>query len=126
MNRRARRLEKNRFLGMNYSHEFLGEYTYFIIPSEDYDAVPEGTNLKFEGVIEKKPIIKHLRSKKPPRIQGLRYFIQTQLIVNGVDIKYEGPAFLRKGEKVTVWGKKGTNRFDAVKIETEDVIIMIY
>ena len=48
---------------MNYSHEFLGEYEYFIIPSEDYDAVPEGTNLKFEGIIEKKPIIKHLRSK---------------------------------------------------------------
>ena len=110
---------------MDYPYEYLGEYKYHIIDPEEYDAIPEGTNLKFDGIIDGKPVIEHLRSKKPLRPQPLRYFIETHLTVSGIEIKYEGPAFLRKGEKVTIWGKKHRDRFDAVKIETDDIIIQI-
>ena len=110
---------------MDYPYEYLGEYKYSIIDPEEYDAIPEGTNLKFDGTIKGKPVIEHLRSKKPLRPQLLRYFIETRLTVSGIVVKYEGPAFLRKGEKVTLWGKKRRDRFDAVKIETDDVIIQI-
>jgi len=109
----------------NHPYEYLGENKYNIVNPKEYDAVPEGTNLKFDGVIMEKPVIKHLRSKKPLRPQVLRYFIETYLTVSGIEVKYEGPAFLRKGEKVTVWGKKHAKRFDAVRIETDDVIIQI-
>ena len=110
---------------MNYPYEFLGEYKYYVVKPEEYDDIPRGTKIKFDGIIDEKPDIKHLRSKKPLRPQFLRYFIETHLTVSGIEIKYEGPAFLRKGEKVTIWGRKQTPSFDAVKIETEDFIIQI-
>jgi hypothetical protein len=39
---------------------------------------------------------------------------ETNLSVGGIKIKHEGPAFLRTGEKVTIWGKKHWDRFDAL------------
>ena len=112
---------------MNYPYEYLEEYRngFYIIELEDYNSIPNGSDIKFEGVIEEKPIIKHLRSKKSPGVQLVRYFIETNLSVGGIKIKHEGPAFIRKGEKVTIWGKKHRDRFDALKIETDDVIIQI-
>lgn len=110
---------------MDHPYEYLGEHKYYMVKPEDYDGIPEGTNLKFEGVIEEKPVIEHLRSRKPLRPLFLLYFIETRLTVGGIVVKYEGPAFLGKGEKVTLWGKKHRDRFDAVKIETDDVIVQI-
>jgi len=110
---------------LNNPSEFLGEHKYYVVKPEEYDEIPGGTRIKFDGVIDEKPVIKHLRSKKPFRPQLLSFFIETHLTVSGIEVKYEGPAFLRRGEKVTIWGKKQTPRFDAVKIETEDLIIQI-
>jgi hypothetical protein len=110
---------------LDHPYEFLGEHRYYAVKPEEYGEIPGGTRLKLDGVIDEKPVIKHLRSRKPLRPQLLRYYIETHLTVSGIEVKYEGPAFLRKGEKVTVWGRKQAPCFDAVKIETEDVIIQI-
>jgi len=85
-----------------------------------------GTRIKFEGVVADKPVIKHLRSKKPLRIQVSRYFVNTHLDVSGVKVFYEGPAFLSKGERVTVWGTKKHDNLDAVKVETDNIVIQMY
>ena len=105
---------------MNFPHEYLGERKYYAVKPGDYDAMPGGSYLKFEGTIEDRPVIRHLKSNIL-----LRYHIETNLTVSGIEIKYEGPAFLRKGEKVTVWGRKHAKKFYAVRIEADDVVIQI-
>ena len=105
---------------LKYPYEYLNKHKYYIVKPEEYEAIPEGINLKVEGIIEEKPVIKHIKSSI-----FLRYLIETYLTVSGIKIKHKGPVFIRKGEKVTIWGRKHTPRFDANRIETDDVIIQV-
>jgi hypothetical protein len=106
---------------LEYPYEYLNAYKYYIVKPEEYEAIPEGINLKVEGIIEEKPVIKHTKTN----VLLFRYFVETYLTVSGIKIKHKGPAFIRKGEKVTIWGRKQTPRFDANRIETDDVIIQV-
>ncbi|TFH13431.1 hypothetical protein E4H04_11970 [Candidatus Bathyarchaeota archaeon] len=110
---------------MNSSSEILGEINYKIIDAETYEEIPVGTFIKFDGIIDEKPILKNSPSKKPFRVQLARFYIETHFSVNGIKMKYEGPAFLRKGENITIWGKKQISYFDARQIETESFIITL-
>ena len=111
---------------MNNQYEILGEEKYYVVSPEEYNDVPEGTRLKIHGVVDEKPVVSHARSKRPPALLILRYFIETRLSVGGVETRYDGPAFIRKGEEVTVWGRKSGTRFEAVKIEGEGFTVKIY
>lgn len=106
---------------LKYPYEYLNSHKYYIVKPEEYEAVPEGINLKVEGIIEEKPVIKHTET----HLLFLRYFVETYLTVSGIKIKHKGPVFIRKGEKVTIWGRKQTPRFDAKRIETDDIIVQV-
>ena len=105
------------------SKDCLGEIEYLIV--SDYNEAPNGSRIRFEGVIDSKPVITHTPSIKPFNIQVVRYYVNTRFSVDGVKVFYEGPAFLKKDQKITLWGKKKYDHFLAVKIECDDFIIQL-
>ena len=105
--------------------KILSERKYEVIQPEEYQKTPVGSYIILDGVIDEKPVLINSPSKKPLKIQVVRYYINTTFSIDDVKIKYEGPVFLRKGEKVTVWGKKEHDYLDAKQIETGSFIIKI-
>jgi hypothetical protein len=103
--------------------EYIGQLDYLVVSG--YDKAPVESRIRFEGVIDSKPVISHSPSRKPLRIMIVRYYVNTRFTVDGVKVHYEGPAFLKKGQEITLWGKKKHDHFEAVKIECEDYIIQI-
>ena len=88
--------------------------------------VPVGSYVKLEGVVEGKPEIVNTPSQKPFRFQFVRFYVNTWFNLGDVNVRYEGAAFVRKGNKVIIWGKKDLDQLIAHKIETEDLIIKLY
>ena len=101
----------------------IGEFQYTMV--SEYDEAKLNQRIGFEGIVDSKPVIKHSPSRRPFKIRFVDYYVNTSFTVDGVKVLYEGPAFLRKGQHVTLWGKKKHDHFEAIRIETEDYILEI-
>lgn len=108
-----------------YPKQVFREDVYSVIESSDYGSLPTGTRLKMEGVVDEKPLMENVPSQKPFEVSVrafMRFSVWTDFVVDGVNARYYGPAFVRKGEHVTLWGKKEGERFRVVKIEAEGFV----
>ena len=101
----------------------IGEFQYQKVSR--YDTAELNQRIGLEGIIDSKPVIKHTPSSRLFKIQAVNYYVNTTFTVDTVKVFYEGPAFLRKGQYVTLWGKKKHDHFEVIRIETEDFILEI-
>ena len=107
------------------SLRILGENKYDVVDLEDYGDVSVGSYVILEGVVEDKPEIVNTPSRRPFRVQAVRYYVNTRFALADVNVRYEGAAFVRKGDKVVVWGRKEKDFLYAKQIETDDIIIRL-
>jgi hypothetical protein len=105
--------------------EILGETKYDVVSLEDYESVPVGNYVILKGLVEGKPEIVNTPSKRPFRVQAVRFYANTLFALDEVKVRYEGLAFIRKGDNVVVWGRKEKDFLYAKQIETDDIIIRL-
>ena len=103
----------------------LGDHKYEVISLEDYADVPIGDYVILEGVVEGKPEMLNTPSRRPGRWQLVRYYVNTVFALGDFKVRYEGAAFVRKGDNVVVWGRKGHDFLDAKQIETDYFIVKL-
>ena len=114
---------------LNFPTETLGTEEYYLVSPEDLAQLgksiqPYEMNVRFEGTIEEKPFIEFYAAGLPWSISRLieeDHGHRTTLNISGITVYIKGSLHLRKGERVTVWGKiKKTIVYGEIeKIEVE-------
>ena len=123
---------------LNFPTETLGTKEYYIISPEDLAQLAAKdlyeVNVRFEGTIEEKPFVEFYAAGLPWSIRRLieeDHGHRTTLNISGITVYIKGPLHLRKGERVTIWGKIKKAIFfgevkkmevEAKRIEGEDAI----
>lgn len=104
--------------------EFDDAIYYVVSPRDIGDA--EGLNVKFEGVVDDKPIVTYYVAGWPwsisSRLIEEDHGHRTFLIVSGVKVVFRGVALVGKGEKVTVYGRVKGSMVQAHVIETSNIM----
>ncbi|MFB0543289.1 MAG: hypothetical protein ACETVR_00765 [Candidatus Bathyarchaeia archaeon] len=110
---------------LDFPTETLELEEYYIVSPEDV-AQLDRVNVKFEGLIAEKPVVEFYTAGWPwsisSRLIEEDHGHRTTLKVGGVPVHFRGPLYLRKGEKVVVWGKIEEGGVQARRIEGEDAI----
>jgi len=105
--------------------ETLDYDEYYIVDLRDITRL-DNINVKFEGTLTEKPIVEFYAAGWPwsisARLIEEDHGHQTILKIDGVIVYYKGPIYMKKEEKVTVWGKLKGGAIQAKKIESEDII----
>ena len=90
---------------LDFPKEFLEFEEYYIVGPDDVAQLKD-VNVKFEGTITDKPIIKFYAAgwswSIGSRLIEEDHGHRTTLKVSGISVHFKGPLYLRKGEKVVV------------------------
>jgi len=104
--------------------EFDNTIYYVISPKEVGNA--NGLNVKFEGIVDDKPVLTYYVTGWPwsisSRLVEEDHGHRTFLKVSGVRVIFRGVALVSKGEKVTVYGRVRDDTVQAHVIETSSII----
>ncbi len=109
----------------DFPTETLGDDEYYVVGLDDMSQL-DNVNVKFQGVLTEKTVVEFYAAGWPwsisSRLVEEDHGHQTTLKVGNFTVYYKGPAYIRRGEKVTVWGKLKDGAVQAKKIESEDII----
>ena len=107
----------------------MGDEKYYIVKPENI-AKLENVNLKFEGTLSGKPVIESygigFDSNMRYRVLPIDHGHRTRLVIDDINVYVGSPLHLRRGEKVTVWGKIKDRIVQAWRIEGEEIIYQEY
>ena len=108
-----------------YPTETLDYDEYYVVSPDDVSKLVD-KNVKFEGNVADKPVIEFYVAGWPwsisSRLIEEDHGHRTILNVSGIPVIFRGPLYLRKGEKVVVWGRVKDGTVQAKRMEGEDAI----
>ena len=109
----------------HFPKELLENKEYHVVNPEDIDQLND-INVKFAGTLVEKPIVTFYSAGWPWSIES-RVIEEdhghgTILKVNKITVYFKGPLYLRRKEKVTVWGKLKDGAVQAKRVEGEDAV----
>ena len=109
----------------NFPKETLGYDDYYIVSLEDI-AQLEDENVKFVGTLTEKPIIQFYSAGWPwsfsSRLIEEDHGHRSLFKIKDVTVYFKGPLHIKRGEKITVWGKVKNGAVQAKIVEGEDII----
>ena len=109
----------------DYPVERLEYEEYFVVKSRDV-AQLSNENVKFDGILVDKPVVDFFSTgwswSISSRLIEEDHGHRTRLKINDVTVYFKGPLYLRKGKKITVWGKIKSGIVQAKRIESVEVI----
>jgi len=113
---------------LNFPTETLEGEEYYVVKPDDVSQLDD-VRVRFEGTIAEKPVVEFYAAGWPwsisARLIEEDHGHRTILKVSGVPVYFKGPAYLRMGERVTVWGEVKDGVVEARRIEGEDVIYTV-
>lgn len=109
----------------NFPIETLGYDEYYVVDLDDITQL-DNTNVKFQGTLAEKPIVEFYAAGWPwsisSRLIEEDHGHQTTLKVGNIPVYYKGPVYIKREEKITVWGKLKDGAVQAKRIESEEII----
>lgn len=110
---------------LDFPTQTLGYDEYYVVSLKDMAQLND-ENVKFEATLTEKPVVEFYSAGWPwsisSRLIEEDHGHRTLLKIDGVNVCFKGPLHLKKGERVTVWGKIKNGVVQARRVEGEGII----